>query len=366
MALSTTSGATLASSKGIVVPKVRTGLVRYNVDLLRVASSSRSKVLAQLNALNAELLSRLSDENVTDFSKARLNAFLKQTTGTIEDYYARISGIQEKALGSAARTSADNAATQLDRAYAAVELDAALPPEQFLERMAGSTVVDGAVTEDWWARQSRDTAFRFAQEVRQGLVAGDTQAEIAARVAGRHGYPGIMETSRRNAVSLVHMSLQEVASTARRETFKRNDDVVEGIMQVSTLDDRTTDICMAYDGASWNLDEEPIDGNDLPYDGGVPRHWGCRSVEVPITTSFKDLGIDAPEPGDGTRASDEGPVPGDYTFSDFLDDHTLAEQDEMLGEGRAQLYRDGKITLRDLLDQNGNPLTLAELERKYG
>jgi len=38
----------------------------------------------------------------------------------------------------------------------------------------------------------------------------------------------------------------------------------------------------------------------------------------------------------------------------------------VLGSGRAQLWRDGKLTLEQLLDLSGNPLTLAQLRAKYG
>jgi hypothetical protein len=38
----------------------------------------------------------------------------------------------------------------------------------------------------------------------------------------------------------------------------------------------------------------------------------------------------------------------------------------MLGKGRAELWRSGKITLNQLLDQRGNPLTLAQLQSRYG
>ena len=83
---------------------------------------------------------------------------------------------------------------------------------------------------------------------------------------------------------------------------------------------------------------------------------------VPITKSFRELGIDIDEPAPSTRASDEGPISANITFDDFLKRKTVDEQDEMLGKGRAELFRAGKITLRDLLDQSGNPLTLKQLK----
>jgi hypothetical protein len=87
---------------------------------------------------------------------------------------------------------------------------------------------------------------------------------------------------------------------------------------------------------------------------------------VPITKTFKQLGIDAPEPKEGTRASEDGQVPAKWTFDDFLGTMSKEEQDEMLGEGRADLWRKGKIMLPQLMDMKGNPLSLAQLERKYG
>ena len=43
-----------------------------------------------------------------------------------------------------------------------------------------------------------------------------------------------------------------------------------------------------------------------------------------------------------------------------------SERREILGPGRLKLYNDGKITLKDLVDQQGRTLTLAELKEKYG
>ena len=45
---------------------------------------------------------------------------------------------------------------------------------------------------------------------------------------------------------------------------------------------------------------------------------------------------------------------------------TDAERRRILGPGRLRLYNDGKITLKDLVDQQGRTLTLAELKEKYG
>jgi hypothetical protein len=103
-------------------------------------------------------------------------------------------------------------------------------------------------------------------------------------------------------------------------------------------------------------------GTKLPFNGGPPRHWGCRSVLTPIPKTFRDIGLDIDEPGDvGQRASSLGPVAGNMTFEQFLNRQPPAFADKVLGKGRAALWRAGKITLRDLVSGTGRPLTLEEL-----
>ena len=53
-------------------------------------------------------------------------------------------------------------------------------------------------------------------------------------------------------------------------------------------------------------------------------------------------------------------------FAKTFDAMTAVQQMEILGRGRFQLYKDKKITLKELLDQNGRELTLKELTEKYG
>lgn len=338
-------------------------IISHQLDLLRLEAGARRRVAGVLARLERELVARLRERDMTAITRARLNELLAEARAAIETRYGQAQGIGESAMNSAARTSAGNAAGSVSAL--SVDISAGLPTASYMSRAVSSAVIMGAPSSEWWARQAQDTAFRFAGAVRQGVAAGNTTDEIAARVAGRRGYAGVMDTSMQNARSLVHASIQEVANEARMETFRANEDVIEAVEQLSTLDGNTTDVCIAYAGMQWTLDEEPI-GDALPFDGGPPRHWGCRSVLVPVTKTFKELGIDAPEPKEGTRASADGPVKAGSSFDDFLSRRTEEEQDEQLGKGRAQMWRDGKITLPQLLDQRGNPLTLAELEERHG
>lgn len=52
------------------------------------------------------------------------------------------------------------------------------------------------------------------------------------------------------------------------------------------------------------------------------------------------------------------------TYESWLKNKTEAQQDSILGKGKAELWRKGEITFRDMLDQTGRPLTLRELQDK--
>jgi hypothetical protein len=353
------------ATRGQVNPNIRNQILMHQVDLTRLEAGQRQRVMRLLDRMLIEINGEMIQRDITRFNKTRLNQLLHSATDTIDRYYERAQAMLDTTLQGVADVQAQHTAKVLKDTFVGIDLSASIPTEAALAKIASSAIIMGAPSEEWWARQSRDTAFRFSNAVRQGMIAGDTTEQIVNRVAGRAGYPGVMKVSKNNARSLVHNSIMEVSNEARMATFKANKDVVKGFRQISTLDSHTTEVCIAYDGAEFDLAGKPINGTMLPYLGGCPRHWGCRSIEVPLTLTFKELGLNIKEPDEGMRASSEGPVPARFTFEEFLDTMSKEQQDEILGVGRAQLWRRGDITLQQLLDQKGNTLTLDQLRAKY-
>lgn len=348
--------------------------VAHGINLLRFTAGVRSKVLAILERMSVELTARVLDEKTGVRTKARLAYLLADTNEIIERYYAETSGLSAAKLAGLARAEAQSFrhAVRTSGAALSVQLDAVMPSMNLLEAMAGDVMIQKAPSAAWWAHQGRNTVWRFSSEIRQGMAQGETNAQIVSRVVGSKakGVPGVLDVSRTDAQRLVHASVQTVANTARQMTFQANRDILDGIEQVSTLDGRTTDICLAYSGAQWDMDYQPMNGTTLPYnnpDGtpGCPRHWNCRSLMVPVTRSLRDMGIDLDNFEPQTRASENGPVSASLSMNDWLATRTDAQLNEQLGKGRAALYRKGVITLQQLLDQSGNPLSLKDLEAIY-
>ncbi|MDP0169862.1 phage head morphogenesis protein, partial [Glaesserella parasuis] len=80
-----------------------------------------------------------------------------------------------------------------------------------------------------------------------------------------------------------------------------------------------------------------------------------------VTKSWKELGIDAEEMPSSTRASQDGPVSEQINYENWLKSKSPEQQDQVLGKGKADLWRRGVITFADMLDQSGRPLTLKDL-----
>lgn len=348
--------------------------VAHGINLLRFSSGVRGKVLAILERMSIELTARVLDDKTGARTKARLAYLLADTNEIIERYYADVSGLASNKLAGLARAEAASFrhAVRSAGASLSVQLDAAMPSMNLLEAMAGDVMIQKAPSAAWWQQQGRNNVWRFSNEIRQGMAQGETNAQIVTRIVGSkaRGLPGVLDVSRSDAQRLVHASVQTVANTARQMTFQSNRDILDGIEQLSTLDGRTTDICLAYSGAQWDMDYQPMNGTTLPYnnpDGtpGCPRHWNCRSLMVPVTRSLRSMGIDLPDFEPTTRASENGPVSAKLTMDQWLASRTDAQLNEQLGRGRAALYKKGTITLQQLLDQSGNPLTLKELEAMY-
>lgn len=358
--------------------EIADALTSHGINLLRYTAQAQAEITSMLAALQGDLIDVLIAGNINGDmlgaprAQKQLNRLLQDAADTIGTHYDGIATTMAANMGEigaiegAAVTAAINAGVQAIAGEAAGTVATLTQAASArLTQIGADALLFGGPAGDWWKRQSEDTAFRFGLAVRNGIRNGDTTGQIISTVIDSKTGPSVIKQSRANAASLVQTAIASASNAARQATYQANSDILDGIMQVSTLDGHTTAICVAYSGATWDLQYEPIRGTDLPYNGGVPRHRNCRSTEVPLTKSFASMGIDLPDLKPTTRASTDGQVSANLTFSDWLGKKSEAFQDKLLGTGKAQLWRDGKITLRELLDQSGNPLTLAELRALY-
>ncbi len=346
----------------------------HAVNLLRVTNSFyRNSILTLLTKMESDLVARLASSNVegkgglTDFARRRVQQLIEFSKETIDTAYGKASDANTQHLQDVADLDVQFVQGMINGTVG-IDLLTEVPTAAMLEQIVSMTPISGAPSEAWWLRQSKVVQQKFSDIISQGMVQGKTNGELVQSVRGtrENGYKdGILDATRSQAAALVRSSVAAVQNRTRLATLQQNADIFSGMMQVSTLDSRTTIICISYSGATWDMDLNPIGDTTLPFDGGCPRHWGCRSTIVPILKSWDDLGLNLPEFPTSTRASMDGQVPADMTFDEWLKTKSDTFQNDLLGAAKADLWRQGKITLSQLLDSTGKrPLTVAELKAK--
>lgn len=363
----------MAADGGSVNERIAEIITDRAIDLQRLTAGQRRSVERFLKDLEGEIvaqLARIDPTGVqrTSYRAKRLDALLKQVRETIRAAYREEGAAILGELRELAEIEAAFAAESVNRHVGVNLMTAGLTRNQAVA-LAGEVLVQGAPVSEWWERQAGDTLKRFTDQMRLGIAMGEPNGELIRRVrGGTQGgelAKGLMDLSRHHADALVRSATQAVSQRARQATYESNEDVLKGLQWASTLDLRTTVMCGARDGKLYSVNGHKPIGHDLPWGGGPGNlHWGCRSTSAPVLKSWRDLGFDIDELPPSTRASMDGQVPQDTSFEAWLARKTKVQQDEALGPGRANLWREGKISFRDLVDGQGRELTLEQLRQR--
>ena len=154
-----------------------------------------------------------------------------------------------------------------------------------------------------------------------------------------------------------------------RAEFAR--DLVRGCAIPVCLDDVVSVRREFLDGHVYNLETE---GNWYVANGIITHN--CRCSILSVTKSWEALAKEAhgnsrlakelDKMTPGNRASMGGPVSGNLRYEDWFNGQSEARQLEILGPGRMALYKKGGLSFTDMIGQNGNPLTLKQLEAMVG
>lgn len=190
------------------------------------------------------------------------------------------------------------------------------------------------------------------RQVELALLDGhsDTQQQLSKRIRK------LIPLNKNQAGTLARTSQNAASTMAAYKTFAANLDILDGYRWVSTLDSRTSFICMARDGEIYRFSA----ANPIP-----PAHWGCRSVIVPVIDKKYDIGatIDNDRPAVGSGGVEQ--VTTRTTYLGWLKRQSKDFIDEKLGPVRSQLYREGKLTIDKFSDSSGRVYTLRQLEALY-
>lgn len=370
-------------------------LTDLELDLSSFSASTQRRIWSILRQLQDEVSEEIAQSEIdgevrSDWRIARANSLATRLRVPVSKAFADAAKTLDAALVDAAKLTNQGAAQVFNSTFTVDIVQPTLNATE-LRSLVDRQNVLGEPLKDYWAGQSEGTRRRFAKQIRLGVAQGETNAQLIQRVRGTHTGQyrtitlksgatkrvgvfagGAMDVTTQQAETLVRTSVQSVSNDVLRRTYADNADLIRGVQALTTLDGKTSDICMARTGAAWDLDGKALPESTVQEDfpGEPPWHPNCRTVLVPILKSWEQLIEEQTGKrmkvletvGDSTRASMDGQVSNNLrTFDDWLKAKGDVFARKKLGATRFDLWKSGAITTRDLIDARGNPRSIAEI-----
>jgi len=321
-------------------------IIAHAIGLQRLEKGTARRVLNELAALDAALERQLRDASLETLSRTRLNKLLAAVKRTIGENFTAATNILQLDLNKLASLETDFQVNLIEDVLP-FEWDTVVPDPKQVIAAVNDRPFDGRLMQDVF-RDLPATTFRDVQRsIRSGVVEGRATEQIVKEI-----FDGPIEKSRRNVRTVVRTATNHTANAAREVTYEANDDIIKAVQWVSTLDGRTSAVCQARDGKTYEPGEGPR----------PPAHFNCRSTTIPITKSYRELGFDIDELPPGTRASMNGQVPANQDYDAWLRKQPTEFQDEVLGREKAEIFRTG-VKVDKFVDASGRELTVDQIRR---
>jgi len=376
--------------------ELRDALIRHQTYLLRFSSKLRNRIWEILGSTEEDIGERIraklrKNEGLnTPVEFRRLKALIEQIDTIRQGAWTKVDNHMRDELVALALHE-PVAINNMLTVTMPVQIITTVPSTRLLRSIATSRPFQGHILSEWVDAMSVSDMQRIQTAVQLGMTAGEDMDTIARRVTGTTtmgGRDGMTELTRTQVQSITRTAVMHVSNAARTAFFQENSDVVTQEYFVATLDSRTTPVCRANDGKTFELGKGPV----------PPLHFNCRSLRVAAIDGTllgdrpakpfverellaeyakkNNLGniarrADLPH---GTKGSFDtwargrkreliGPVPASTTYQTWLKTQSRAFQDDTLGVTKAKLFRDGDLKLDKFVDRNGAELTLHDLAR---
>lgn len=333
-------------------------IVGHQIRLDGLSASILRKIMRLLDDAQDDILARILRRDVEGLTTKQLEALLKNIEAINANAAKELGKVLVEDLGALAVYEAGYQAGLLQRFIpVAIQFVSNTPSRNQLIAAVQSRPFEGRLLREWIEQFDVNSANRIKAAVRLGIVEGQTTDQIVRRIRGTRAanyQDGVWHKSRRGAEALVRTATAHVASVSRGMTWQENDDMVKGRKIVAVLDLRTTPICRARDGKVYPLDKGPR----------PPFHINCRTTEVPVLKSWRELGFNIDDLPPGTRASMDGQVPSDLSYGEWLKRRSREDVEEVLGKTKAKLFLDGDLPIDKFVRRDGHEYTLKELAKR--
>ena len=325
----------------------------------------RSLLIHQVsNGLSSDVAKVYNDiiEDLTTAVRGATPITLRNMNATIKELKERFTVDNSKLYSDLEDLAATEATFALNSVNSTVGVDvfSRIPPESTIRNIVATSLIsDGKRAETinaWFSGIDTKMLNDIEGVVKQGVITGLTNQELSTNLSN------VLGVSKNHAETITRTATSMVSNEARQAVYDANDDVIKGYEFMATLDSKVSYGCASRDSALYDTNRKPLNAlaKRFPYQP-VPRHFNCRSIYSVVLKEWKDLGIDIDEIPAGTRSSLDGQISAETTFDKWFEGKNKAFQEKYLGVSRYQLYKDGKITFKDLVNQKGITLPVSEL-----
>lgn len=364
-------------ANGVVLDFARTTLVARDGLLRRIAalgnqsltSIRQQEILLMLDAVLLQLLDRHAAD-LTGLRREVILAEIRTVSRTLAE--ARL------AMGLPAAPSLSAGSTEVARAIVAAVGQSSREPAGTVVRLPGEAAVAGSAAvavagtgpvarlavkdvEVLLRSEILGTSLADAMGTTRAAVVDAARKAMAAEALKGSGTASVAKVlrdsfaiARTRADIIARTALLDAANRAREQTYSAFAEVIASYTFLATLDSRTCMVCGVLDGRT-----EP-EYHLLP---PPPVHPRCRCIIRP-NTSFPNPNQTRPavveatshttQHRDGSTSTKWRPtrvrqVPGSMTYRQFFESQPEAWQRDVLGHARFKLYKEGRLSLEDLV-----------------
>lgn len=347
--------------------------IDHAIDVTQHGNYVARRLIATLNRADADLAEQLRKamERLPEssFTVERLEKLLGSVRETNADVYAQIGATLAEQVTEFAEVEAGYQFDLFERVIpkpVQVEFPVARISLEQVRTAALSRPFQGRLLKDWAKKLPADRLEVIRNAVRLGYIQGESVSQIVSRVIGTPAarkQDGAIQRARRNLEAVAHTAINHAAAVTRDRFFEANDDVIASITWSSTIDLKTSSWCIARSEKRYTVKTHKPIGHNIPWLGGPGRiHYRCRSVGTPNLKSAAALGLDGLPPR--VKASMDGAIPAETTLPDWIAKQSQERQEQVLGQRRAQLVRQGGLSVEELYDRRGRWLNIDQLRER--
>lgn len=362
-------------------------LISAAVNTHRAAAGVANAALDQTHIMDNNLAASIHDAeidgvNADYYRQRRAENLIKDSADQIDSGMADARATAEASLLDVAKAAQDEFASSFDGLFT-VEVDMDVLDDSELQDIVDSATVLNASQDDWWDKLALDAKRNFSMGVRAGAAQRQAGQQLVNSAIGKRKVRatravddqiqtfyehsgGMMDRTKNDVESIVTTLAASVASAVVAALTELNSRFFNGKQVIAVLDNRTSVLCRGRDHMAWDGDGDPIEstGANFPYPGEPPFHPRCRSIMVPILKNFNQLKRIIPNLPNSLASELDGKATRKQTYQQWFGKQSKANQLEILGPGRYAVYQTGKMSLADMLNFKGNPLTVEQLRAK--